>query len=122
VFRSRREAAGYLAGLIDVERGVEAMLRAGMTHREMAKKLGYKGHGTVQYHLERLGILSPNRRYQCRCRACVVGRSGFEEMLARGMSRRDIALALGYKTQSAITYHFRRLGVDADLHSRVVRG
>jgi hypothetical protein len=91
----------------------EAMIRQGLTHREMAEKLGYKSHGTVQHHLKRLGILATHRPHDCGCRACVVGREGFEAILARGMTRAQISRALGYKTPSAITYHFRRLGVQA---------
>ncbi|MGH3429841.1 MAG: LAGLIDADG family homing endonuclease [Mycobacteriales bacterium] len=89
----------------------EVMLRDGLTHRQMAQKLGYKSHGTVQYHLRRLCILEPHRKHECRCRACIVGREGFEVMLARGMRRSEISRALGYRNANTITYHFRRLGV-----------
>jgi hypothetical protein len=34
----------------------QEMIERGLTHREMAAELGYKGHGTVQYHLRRLGL------------------------------------------------------------------
>jgi hypothetical protein len=124
VLRSRRKqealdrAVSSYARRRPVERWeFEEMLREGLTHREMARRLGYKRHATVQYHLRRLGLLTTQRQHRCRCRACTLGRAGFEEMLARGMTRGEIARSLGYKTQSAITYHFKRLQVNTDLHS-----
>jgi DNA-binding transcriptional ArsR family regulator len=106
-----RAVASYVRRRPVTREELQAMLRAGMTQREMGRKLGYKSHSTVQYHLNRLGILTPHRRRDCACRACTVGRDGFEAMLARGMTRAEISRALGYKTPSAVTYHFRRLGV-----------
>jgi hypothetical protein len=77
----------------------------------MAERLGYKSHGTVQYHLKRLGLDTRHRSRQCRCRACALGKAGFEQMLASGMTKSEIASRLGYKTQSAVTYHLHRLGI-----------
>jgi hypothetical protein len=54
--------------------------------------------------------------------ACTLGRAGFEELLAQGMTRAETARALGYKTQGAITYHFKRLGVNAGLHTSATGG
>lgn len=87
------------------------MLAQGLTHREMAARLGYKHHSVVQYHLKRLGLLTRHRTGRCRCRACTLGRAGFERMLAEGMTRGEIASTLGYKSQSAVTYHLGRLGL-----------
>lgn len=35
----------------------EGLIADGLTHREMAERLGYKQHSTVQYHLRKCGLI-----------------------------------------------------------------
>jgi hypothetical protein len=91
---------------------LQRLIDDGFTHREMAPALGFKSHSTVQYHLGRFGLAAGRQSPSpCRCRACRLGPEGFQAMLDDGMTLGGIAVALGYKSQSSITYHLRRLGV-----------
>jgi hypothetical protein len=110
----RRAVASYSRRRPVTRDELISMIDRGLTHREMALELGYKGHGTVQYHLRRLGLADRQRPYRPRCRADDLGREGFEELLRLGLSHREIAARLGVKSQGVVTHHLRRFGIGRD--------
>lgn len=97
---------------------VAALLAQGQTQTEIARRLGVAGP-TVEYHVARLrGAEEPptpplGELRLDKVRRQVRTRERVAELLAKGVTRADIARRLGV-SKATVSYHARRLGAPVD--------